>query len=250
MRQILEIFDLLVKNQDPDSTRTLYAYIFTKPSATKRFEYLVESATAGKGLDEVTHLFHASNNASPADTTEAFDETLAESESVSDENSKLESEKGEQEAEEPAISDDHFEFVEAEPLAEAGAEVETKSEHISNHTNEVETTEDTGTKGAEVSDAAGSGKQISKVEPAQILADADTIDASPTETLQNVDEISPYIETMMDFDDDQDELAEIDWRDDPEPTHTPPETPSGTSKRPRTELDVEDEQGMWQDSSC
>ncbi|VZH96851.1 unnamed protein product [Fusarium fujikuroi] len=57
LRQILEIFDLLVKNQDPDGSRPLYAYLFTKPNAEKRFEYLVESATAGKGLDEVIHLF-------------------------------------------------------------------------------------------------------------------------------------------------------------------------------------------------
>ncbi|KAF4428248.1 hypothetical protein FACUT_9479 [Fusarium acutatum] len=57
LRQILEIFDLLVKNQDPDGSRPLYAYLFTKPNAEKRFDYLVESATAGKGLDEVIHLF-------------------------------------------------------------------------------------------------------------------------------------------------------------------------------------------------
>jgi hypothetical protein len=56
-RQILEIFDLLVKNQDPDSSRTLYTYLFTKPNTEKRLESLIESATAGKGLDEVIHLF-------------------------------------------------------------------------------------------------------------------------------------------------------------------------------------------------
>ncbi|KAF4438297.1 hypothetical protein F53441_12824 [Fusarium austroafricanum] len=58
-RQILEIFDLLVKNQDPDSSRTLYAYLFTKPNTEKRLESLIDSATAGKGLDEVIHLFEA-----------------------------------------------------------------------------------------------------------------------------------------------------------------------------------------------
>ncbi|KAI9167372.1 LOW QUALITY PROTEIN: glutamic acid-rich protein [Paramyrothecium foliicola] len=57
LRQILEVFDLLVKNQDPDSSRVLYTYLFTRPSTSKRFEFLVESATAGKGLDEVIHLF-------------------------------------------------------------------------------------------------------------------------------------------------------------------------------------------------
>ncbi|KFH40891.1 hypothetical protein ACRE_084040 [Hapsidospora chrysogenum ATCC 11550] len=59
LRQIVDIFDLLVKNQDPDSTRTLYTYLFTKPNAGRRFELLVESAAAGKGLDEVTHLFES-----------------------------------------------------------------------------------------------------------------------------------------------------------------------------------------------
>lgn len=57
LRQVLEVFDLLVKNQDPDSSRTLYTYLFTRSSASKRFEFLAESAAAGRGLDEVIHLF-------------------------------------------------------------------------------------------------------------------------------------------------------------------------------------------------
>lgn len=59
MRQILEIFDLLVKNQDPDNSRALYTYLFTKPSTSRRLEFLIDSATAGKGLDEVIHLFES-----------------------------------------------------------------------------------------------------------------------------------------------------------------------------------------------
>lgn len=58
-RQVLEVFDLLVKNQDPDSSRTLYTYLFTKPNPSKRFEFLVESAAASKGLDEVIYLFES-----------------------------------------------------------------------------------------------------------------------------------------------------------------------------------------------
>ncbi|KAJ4254765.1 hypothetical protein NW757_005092 [Fusarium falciforme] len=58
-RQIVEIFDLLVKNQDPDGSKTLYTYLFTKPNTEKRLESLIESATAGKGLDEVIHLFES-----------------------------------------------------------------------------------------------------------------------------------------------------------------------------------------------
>ncbi|KAL6895071.1 hypothetical protein GGI43DRAFT_411808 [Trichoderma evansii] len=57
LRQVLEVFDLLVKNQDPDSSRTLYTYLFTRSSVSKRFEFLAESAAAGRGLDEVIHLF-------------------------------------------------------------------------------------------------------------------------------------------------------------------------------------------------
>lgn len=56
LNQILDIFDLLVKNQNPDSERALYTYLFTKPSTTKRFESLIESAAAGTGLDQV--VFH------------------------------------------------------------------------------------------------------------------------------------------------------------------------------------------------
>lgn len=57
LRQVLEVFDLLVKNQDADSSRTLYTYLFTRSSVGKRFEFLAESAAAGTGLDEVIHLF-------------------------------------------------------------------------------------------------------------------------------------------------------------------------------------------------
>ncbi|KAL6821952.1 hypothetical protein J3E69DRAFT_339620 [Trichoderma sp. SZMC 28015] len=57
LRQVLEVFDLLVKNQDPDSSRVLYTYLFTRSNASKRFDFLAESAAAGRGLDEVIHLF-------------------------------------------------------------------------------------------------------------------------------------------------------------------------------------------------
>lgn len=48
---------MLVKNQDPDSERALYTYLFTKPSTTKRFESLIENAAAGTGLDKVIYHF-------------------------------------------------------------------------------------------------------------------------------------------------------------------------------------------------
>ncbi|CAH0043112.1 unnamed protein product [Clonostachys solani] len=58
LRQILEIFDMLVKNQDPDGTRTLYTYLITKPNPPKRWEALLESAASGQGLEEVMHIFN------------------------------------------------------------------------------------------------------------------------------------------------------------------------------------------------
>ncbi|PTB62226.1 hypothetical protein BBK36DRAFT_1145017 [Trichoderma citrinoviride] len=72
-RQVLEVFDLLVKNQDPDSSRTLYTYLFTKPNPSKRFEFLVESAAASKGLDEVIYLFESPAGHPHQTATEADD---------------------------------------------------------------------------------------------------------------------------------------------------------------------------------
>ena len=57
---MLDIFDLLVKNQDPNGSRVLYTYLSTRPNTSKRFDFLAESAAAGKGLDEIIHLFHPS----------------------------------------------------------------------------------------------------------------------------------------------------------------------------------------------
>lgn len=60
MRGLLEVFDVLVRNQDPDTSRVLYSYLYAKPNATKRLEFLTESAANGIGLDEVSYLFDAS----------------------------------------------------------------------------------------------------------------------------------------------------------------------------------------------
>ncbi|CAM1502859.1 Fc.00g076350.m01.CDS01 [Cosmosporella sp. VM-42] len=90
LRQILEIFDLLVKNQDPDSSRTLYTYLFTKPSTSKRLESLIDSATAGKGLDEVIHLFespmpNSTGMLEASSMAQGLDEQLDEYETPADE---------------------------------------------------------------------------------------------------------------------------------------------------------------------
>lgn len=75
LNQILDIFELLVKNQDPDGTRTLYCYLFTKPCPTRRLELLSESAAAGKGLEEVTHVYNppTTQNADNAESVESGD---------------------------------------------------------------------------------------------------------------------------------------------------------------------------------
>lgn len=111
LRQILEIFDLLVKNQDPDSSRALYTYLFTKPSTTKRFESLVDSAAAGRGLDEVMHLFespmpHSTHVADTAHVEDGYQE-LDEYESLDDDDKAEDAqENGEEAEEEEEYADD------------------------------------------------------------------------------------------------------------------------------------------------
>ena len=56
----MEIFTLLVKNQDPDANPRLYTNLFTRPATGKRLEALIEDAFAGKGLSEVSYKFRAS----------------------------------------------------------------------------------------------------------------------------------------------------------------------------------------------
>ncbi|PNY24718.1 Uncharacterized protein TCAP_05357 [Tolypocladium capitatum] len=74
LRQILEILDILVKNEDFNSSRTLTVYLFTKPNAMKRFEFLVESATdKNKGLQQVIYYFRPPFNLSEYDGTNAMD---------------------------------------------------------------------------------------------------------------------------------------------------------------------------------
>ncbi|KND92653.1 hypothetical protein TOPH_02499 [Tolypocladium ophioglossoides CBS 100239] len=88
MRQILEILDILVKNENFDSSRTLTTYLFTKPNAMKQFEFLVESATdKNKGLAQVIYYFRPPFNPSDYDGTNAihgYGEQLADVEGAGD----------------------------------------------------------------------------------------------------------------------------------------------------------------------
>lgn len=59
LRHILDVFEVLVRNQDPGSSRALYTYLFTKTNTTKRLEFLSQSAADGRGLEEVIRLFES-----------------------------------------------------------------------------------------------------------------------------------------------------------------------------------------------
>ncbi|OHF02628.1 hypothetical protein CORC01_02024 [Colletotrichum orchidophilum] len=55
--QIISVFDSLVKNQDADASKPLYAYLTTRPNCKKRWLSLVDDAYNGKGLDEISYYF-------------------------------------------------------------------------------------------------------------------------------------------------------------------------------------------------
>ncbi|KXH66936.1 hypothetical protein CSAL01_02307 [Colletotrichum salicis] len=55
--QIISVFDSLVKNQNADASKPLYAYLTTRPDCKKRWLSLVDDAYNGKGLDEISYYF-------------------------------------------------------------------------------------------------------------------------------------------------------------------------------------------------
>ncbi|TQV92592.1 hypothetical protein V2A60_009064 [Cordyceps javanica] len=77
MHQILEVFDLLIKNDDPDGRRTLYTYLFTRVNSAKRYDFLVESATSGKSLEEVQHIFSQQSLRNGSDGDNADDSAMS-----------------------------------------------------------------------------------------------------------------------------------------------------------------------------
>lgn len=316
LRQILEIFDLLVKNQDPDGSRPLYAYLFTKPNAEKRFEYLVESATAGKGLDEVIHLFETPMTAGTsmletAATIDGVHEELDEFDSPIDD--EHHSDINEAENEDEYLEDEH-----GNPNAIGSEGQEFKDQEVDDH--EVDDQQASNQDGHDEDDrdninvatetqieisanapAVGSedpeavdedsleqnARADSEVDPFanfeldeeaefngdialednietqdEVNADvepeplrAQTNDTSTTTTLQEEEEASSFnvdlgeasatVETAEKRKTDDDDLDEIDWRDEHEPEDQGPSTPSAAGKRPRGDDDdgnAEDEQ--------
>ncbi|KAM0213424.1 hypothetical protein ACHAQD_009373 [Fusarium lateritium] len=191
-RQILEIFDLLVKNQDPDSSRTLYTYLFTKPNTEKRLESLIESATAGKGLDEVIHLFET-----PMTAGTSMLETSATIDGVHEELDEFDSPVDEEHPDETDVAaDDGYaedEQLENEPLEDEGLEVE----QLEDEQPEAEQHEDIHREGEEVKDQQledertnldTSASKYQEVNDDEVGYQADDQDDHeiPTETLADV----------------------------------------------------------------
>ncbi|KAL0931686.1 conserved glutamic acid-rich protein [Colletotrichum truncatum] len=71
--QVISVFDSLVKNQDPEASKPLYALLVTRPNCKKRWLSLVDDAYNGKGLDEVSYYF-ASQAHSEADEPDIMDD--------------------------------------------------------------------------------------------------------------------------------------------------------------------------------
>ncbi|KAJ4264786.1 hypothetical protein NW762_005029 [Fusarium torreyae] len=309
-RQVLEIFDLLVKNQDPDSSRTLYTYLFTKPNTEKRLESLIESATAGKGLDEVIHLFESPMPAgtsvldtgvtiddvheeldkfdSPVDEerpgeakgAEADDE-YPEEEHTNADTSALEGQEVDDHEGDSHGEDGHEQDGQYDKEVSAGTETEIPADASIAEANPVavdETDTVAADEGFEQNARAGSeidpfanleldegvnddidlGDSIEAQEGVNVESEAvrgQTNDTSTTTTLQGEEEAasvnvdlgagSVEVETAEKDNSGENDLDEIDWRDEPEADDDEPSTPSAAGKRSRgddDDVDAEDEQ--------
>lgn len=54
---IMQVFNDLVRNKDPEASRPLYAYLITRPKCSTRWQSLIEDAYQGKNIDEVSIYF-------------------------------------------------------------------------------------------------------------------------------------------------------------------------------------------------
>lgn len=54
---IMQVFNDLVRNKDPEASRPLYAYLITRPKCSSRWQSLIEDAYQGKNIDEVSIYF-------------------------------------------------------------------------------------------------------------------------------------------------------------------------------------------------
>ncbi|RBA13155.1 hypothetical protein FPRO05_13798 [Fusarium proliferatum] len=266
LRQILEIFDLLVKNQDPDGSRPLYAYLFTKPNAEKRFEYLVESATAGKGLDEVIHLFETPMTAGTsmletAATIDGVHEELDEFDSPIDD--EHHSDIDEAENEDEYLEDEHAnptvigsedqEFKDQEVNGQQATRADSEIDPFANFELDEEAEEAEFNGDVALEENTETQDEVNAdAEPEPLHAQ--TNDTSTTTTLQEEEEASTFnvdlgvesaiVEIVEKRKTDDDDLDEIDWRDEHEPEDQAPNTPSAAGKRARgddDDVNAEDE---------
>ncbi|ATY67302.1 family UPF0646 [Cordyceps militaris] len=263
MHQILDVFELLTKNDDPDGRRTLYTYLFTRVNNAKRYEYLVESATSGKGLEEVQRLFSQQSfrNSSDADIVGNADDS--DDSAVSSEHAEEHTD--EEYGREP--SDEHGELNEhhhenhdehGEEYAEEDAEEDAEKypEELVDDHQEVDYFDEAVLQENEVSPADDSAVPTA-VESENV--EADELDnsfahehSSTTSTLQGDADGTALAddETAVDAEADDpvfvteaNEDAEIDWRDEDE-SELVGDGSSVTGKRPRDdndEPDVDDE---------
>lgn len=218
LRQLLDIYDLLVKNQDPTSSRTLYTFVLLRPNPTRRYETLVEAASTGKGLDELIHLFHphmpSSHEAETGDNSEAYESP----EDTPEQNQKSAEGSVDDEADEP----EPMFTIDADEPAEAGdAEREYQPSHA-------------------IIPLLTNSDDFHGQDVTLVNAELDALDESNAFDANVGEEIVPDLEP-------EDDMGEIDWHDeDDDVGDGDADTSSVTGKRQREgeELDGDDEQGM------
>ncbi|OAQ98500.1 hypothetical protein LLEC1_01902 [Akanthomyces lecanii] len=246
MHQILEVFDLLIKNDDPNGRRTLYTYLFTRLNSARRYEFLVESATSGKGLEEVQHHFpqRSSHNDSDGDGT---DESAASRrlDVQAEEHAEVhEEERTEAHAEEHAEThvEEQDEEYHEEPADDHHEEVEYFDESVpqegeASHGDDAAIADaDPGLDADEHDDSFAHGHSSTT---STLQGDADGTALADDETAVDAEADGPVFVTEANED------AEIDWRDDDE-IELVGDGGSVTGKRSRDdddEPDVDDEIG-------
>lgn len=230
MHQILEVFELLIKNDDPDGSRTLYTYLFTRINSARRYEFLVESATSGKGLEAIQHLFPQQSSHNDSDAENGDDSAMS-SEHAEDHEEEYEQEHAHEHSENDEHGDEHhdeshgeyteenddnhgednFEEVadveheEVEYFNEA-AEQEGEASHVD--VSVVEATEQVDNAEAAEHDDSFAHEHSSTTSTLQ--GDADGTALADDETAVDADADGPVFVTEANDD------AEIDWRDDDE----------------------------------
>ncbi|KAK3190763.1 hypothetical protein K4F52_003079 [Lecanicillium sp. MT-2017a] len=227
MHQVLEIFELLVKNDDPDGARTLYTYLFVRPNTARRYEFLVESATSGRGLDEVNYLFP--QQVSHKNSVVEHDESLMiGSMPLFHEGSPEDVGQADMEYDEGDLQQ-NIEYVDDDDEEQYGVSAEFDEAIENAGDTQMNEEHDHGQETSATSTLQGDG------ETAEPSVDADTETA-----VDNDAEDHLYMADTADF-------AEIDWRDEDDAADDSlGDAALAAAKRPRDndELELEDEKGV------